>query len=276
MKKSLFIVAGFVILGATLISNNSGVATVQAKDRTGSPIGEPQQCGQCHAGATFTAVITNRLRDSSGAIVTSYVPGAAYTYEVELSSSSTTAKFGFQSVGLFQATNTQAGTLTALSSNAKVVTLSGRRYAEHTARSTPGLFQMTWVAPSAGSGTVRFYMAGIACNSSSSTSGDKAVTGTPLTITESIGSTVAEEKLNPIKIYPNPASDFITVDFGNESTAKVIITSTDGKIEGVYHQQVNSLSTLKIPVDHLSSGVYLINVLGDDQQTLSVNRFIKQ
>jgi len=249
------------------LANKTGVATNQSKDRTGSPVGESQQCGACHSGGNFGVAIDIRLKDVGGNEVTEYVPFAQYTYEVELSG--TGAEFGFQTVALIASNNVNAGNLIALSSNAKIVTLNSRKYGEQVTRSASGLFQMQWNAPASGSGDVKFYAAGIACNSNNVTSGDQAITSPSLTISETITGISENAKEVMVNIYPNPASGFLNIDAG-DLNFNIELTDLTGKI--IYTRQ-NIVSKTIIPVFELESGIYFLKFSGEINGS---KRFIKE
>lgn len=238
------------------LANKTGVATNQSKDRTGSPVGEVQQCGQCHSGGNFGVTIDIRLKDVGGNEVTEYVPFAQYTYEVELSGVG--AEFGFQTVGLIASNNANAGNFTALSSNAKVVTLNGRKYGEQVTRSASGLFQLQWNAPASGSGDVKFYAAGNACNSNNVTSGDQAITSPPLTISEMPSGLNEDPDEVIMNVYPNPVSDQLTIEAANMKFT-IEITDLSGKI--IYAEQ-SVFSKTVIPVSEIKSGIYFIKFSG--------------
>ena len=64
-----------------------------------------------------------------------------------------------------------------------------------------------------------------------------------------------------VKLYPNPAKDFITIDFGssNMPDVHVKISGLSGKIR--YEKQFSQYNnTFKIPVTGLSNGLYLMNI----------------
>lgn len=263
-------------LALTLMSNDNGVTFAQAKDRTGSPVGLTTRCNGCHTGssASFTVGISLRLKDSGGNVVTSYVPGIIYTFEVEVTSTGAPV-YGFQAVSLLAATNANAGTLNAGSSNTKIVMLSGRRYADHTAPSATGLFTMPWVAPAAGSGTVKFYSSGIGANNNGNDdSGDRTTSAASLTITEETTSGITENQTIGFSIYPNPAQDYLTLFSSSSSTSTVQIFSLDGKM--VMNNSILLLNSgTTIDISSLEAGTYIIKTDFADGTT-KTTKFIKK
>lgn len=116
-----------------------------------------------------------------------------------------------------------------------------------------------------------------------STNGDYTIT---LTVTNSCGSTkgyhyVATGEYEPFRIYPNPATDVVTVQLSDETerpgmllnkeTGETIIKSGNS---GVYEIQLWSMSTMlkrfttdqpvyQIPVSGLPAGIYFVRVIKD-------------
>ena len=73
---------------------------------------------------------------------------------------------------------------------------------------------------------------------------------------------------NAIQVYPNPATDFISVNSGEAGTIQVI--DLEGKV--VLSTEV----TQRINVSNLSNGVYIVKLVGGDGSVLSTNRIVKQ
>lgn len=259
MKKLIVLtVLAFISFTSVLLADKTGVGTERGQDRTGSPVGSAQQCNQCHSGGNFNTTITTRLKDSGGNIVTEYNGGEVYTYEVEIGG--TGAKHGFQTVALLS-NNANAGNMTAVSTNAKVITMNNRKYAEHTAASVSNLFVMEWTAPSPGSGNVKFYAAGNNVNANNASSGDQVAVAGALTITESAVSAVADTDSNfEITVYPVPATDQFTVKIPSGKIVDITVYNYEGK-EIKYLQNV----TENVSVDSQSweKGVYFIRISGD-------------
>jgi len=259
MKRAVVLVFAAGLFFVLLTSHQNGVATVQSKDRTGSPVGQAQQCGQCHTGGSMpTPTIHIRLKDASNTAVTSYIPGETYTLEVELESAGA-AGFGFQTVGLLTSNNAQAGTLTAQSANAKIKVLNARTYGEQNGNSLGnGLFVLTWVAPEPGSGTVKFYAAGQANNDNNDDTFDKAVTGIPITITEDISGSVEETSINWLALFPNPGTGLLQITAPENGTHVLSIYNLQGQLQ--HTQLLNGMegSQMQTDLSALPTGVYVV------------------
>ncbi|NQY66127.1 MAG: hypothetical protein HRT72_00160, partial [Flavobacteriales bacterium] len=200
-------------------SSSSGPAEDKSIDRTGGPISNAD-CSGCHTGGSFGSTLSITMKDGQGASVTSYLAGETYTLEAVVSGASGGA-YGFQGVVL-NANDDQAGDFTGTGSASQLVTLSGVEYVEHNAPAVSTnnsfTFEATWVAPVLGTGDVTVYATGMIVNDNGGTSGDEATTPGSLTITEN-NPTATIEGLNGalVKIYPNPAQDYISLSEINSS-----------------------------------------------------------
>lgn len=77
------------------------------------------------------------------------------------------------------------------------------------------------------------------------------------------------EVLSPIDIFPNPATEFITVRadqevFGNDMN--VIIYNVEGQMVATYHLSQANTNSLDIHLDHYSSGIYTCKVIGEKKE----------
>jgi len=81
------------------------------------------------------------------------------------------------------------------------------------------------------------------------------------------------EKINSLKIYPNPSNSFVTVEaiFSQQSTSNIVIMDLLGKVLYENNNSIESLQfTDKIDVSGFAAGTYFIIVNGE------TNKFIKQ
>lgn len=167
---------------------SGGPGTGGLGDRTGSPISSGT-CAACHSGGSFGASTVVELINGSGNVVTSYTSGQLYTIRTTVSGSS--SGFGSQTVAL-TATNANAGSMSSPSANAQLVTISGRDYFEHdNGPSATGVFEVTWSAPTIGTGTVNIYGIGLAVNENGGTSGDQSTATAVASITEDLPTTIS-------------------------------------------------------------------------------------
>lgn len=89
--------------------------------------------------------------------------------------------------------------------------------------------------------------------------------GNPLTVTGQEASitfsTTATESINNyrnINVYPNPASDLLTLELGSVYGEYIEIINSFGQI--VYEQTLNQRGTVQIPISRISTGLYLLKV----------------
>lgn len=185
MKKFQFILSPlvFAVIGFFFLAYSGGTAASGSGDSTGSP-GSNNTCGNCHNGGSFGTSITATIKDQTGSIVTAYIPGENYTIEYQVSSTSGTPNYGFQSVAL-SAVNVNAGFFdSALTVNTQISSFGSRLLPEHSSLSSTGNFKVRWVAPPSGTGDVTFYYMGNTVNNNNNTSGDQSTPTISLTLTE--------------------------------------------------------------------------------------------
>lgn len=274
MKKTIVLLTGIVCGSIFLMGNEDGVA-FNGKDRTGSPISTGLTCSQCHSNSpgNFNPSITARLLDAGNNVVTSYIPGETYTWEVSMTAANGSPKYGFQSVALLSG-NLNAGNFTAISSNSKVTTFSGRKYAEQTAPSTSGLFQLSWTAPAAGSGNVTFYTKGNATNGLGTTSGDNPVSHPNVVISEQSGNDISEFS-RYFRIYPNPAQEQLNLLAAEGGILNLEIIDLSGRILITETIQTQAGNPHAISLNDLSVGAYFIKLTNQNSGSIHYTPFIK-
>ena len=182
-----------VALSATLVSNSNGVAHQQNKDRTGAP-GSDATCQQCHAGGSYAPTVEVDLAISDMVGVPEYTPGATHTIWITVAGSGNPAGFGVHGTAVLE-NGANAGTFTDQASDDCIYLdqVEGRHIFEQNDLCEDGFFMVEWTAPPAGSGPVSVYVAAIAANGNSQSSGDNFV-GTQVDFQEASSTSVAEAK----------------------------------------------------------------------------------
>ncbi len=85
-----------------------------------------------------------------------------------------------------------------------------------------------------------------------------------------IGIQPIDVKINSIKVYPNPAIDYVQISWINEQSSKIILSITDitgrilfekneGEIAVGFHQEL-------VPVNYLSNGIYFVTLNSTDRK----------
>ena len=231
---------------------------------TGSPL-DGVDCTDCHAPGPATTVvgwITINIPPIG------YTPGDTYTIILSTPDANT-SKMGFQITAETPAAKAGAWIIT----NAERTQLKGAFAVTHTAAGTdpigiPNSWTMDWVAPAAGTGTLNFFAAVNASNSSGTNAGD-LIYVTSLSVNESnVG--IAENFNRAVGvIYPNPATENINLNLPLNSKVKVF----DNIGREVMSLNANA-ETLKLDVSGLEKGIYIVNISLDGQ---TANRsFVKR
>ncbi|MDP4579978.1 MAG: hypothetical protein NWT07_04715, partial [Saprospiraceae bacterium] len=168
-----------------LLSNSGGAAAVQNVDRTSSPLGVGS-CGSCHSGGNYSPVISVELLDNN-TVVNKYSPGKLYQVKVSIAAGNNPRGYGFQLVSLSGNKNIQGGIFGNAPAGFNKINLDNRVYVEHSSTRSSGSFVIPWTAPPVGTGSVRFYSAGVAVNGSGGSGGDSHVQAAlPVTIAEDL------------------------------------------------------------------------------------------
>jgi len=89
---------------------------------------------------------------------------------------------------------------------------------------------------------------------------------------------IESEKLNYLKVYPNPASNLITIEFDSESKANSTITVFNQLGQTLIEKEMNIESTKKVyqfNISHLQKGMYIIRI-ADGEGVITIKQFIKE
>lgn len=230
-RPTLSILTVSLLVASTLflMSNSSGVAHQQNKDRTGAP-GSDNTCQQCHAGGNYNPDIQVYLAlPLGGGTVgdSQYVPGAVHTVVVEVSSNGTPAGYGVHGAVVF-ADGSDAGELIDQEPNDCIWLdeVDGRSIFEQNDLCSSGSFEVQWVAPPAGSGPVSIYVAAIAANGNSTSSGDNFIGG-QFDFDEGVNSSVEEVDVEPFTVVSAGEG---RLDVVSEQAAQCAVFSLDGRV----------------------------------------------
>lgn len=75
---------------------------------------------------------------------------------------------------------------------------------------------------------------------------------------QSFNTGVQEITNNPLQLYPNPATDIVTINMGEQNIQHLTVTDVNGRV--VYHTEKENAPTHHINTAHFTAGVYFVSV----------------
>ena len=239
------------ILGITLtlfLGNSSG----PGGNRTGAP-GSAGSCSGCHYSSVLDGSITVELIDpnTSEIVSESYIPNK--TYKIKVTMVGNSSKMGFQVTSL-DGSNAQAGTITDAPAKTSVYTASSAEIWGHTSPGTnqnSNSWEATFTAPSAGTGTITFYGAGVVANGNGNNSGDEVVTNS-FSFDESTTNSKTTISNNVNKVWINHKTGKLV---SNTEIAEIAIWNNQGQLISK-RNHINDINLERYP-----RGIYYVNFL---------------
>jgi hypothetical protein len=232
--------------------------------RCNDPAGGRQTCKSTNCHPTQTTLdwgtITSTIPGSG------YIPGNTYTITATVTRANH-SKFGFE-VSDQTLSGISAGALMAINSQVQIKDSLNNHYATQTGTGVTGsggskTWQFNWVAPPSGTGTVRFFGAFNVTNNNNSRLGDTIVLDS-LTVNESVMG-LNDLSVNPsnIRIFPNPAADFITAEYyvGKPSRIELMLVDSRGANISLLHSEENFSGDFRKSIElkeKFSSGIYYV------------------
>jgi hypothetical protein len=242
-------------------------------DHSGAP--NETNCTACHGGSPNTG---DGILEFSVGNDSTYVPGQTYNCNVKMSQAGLD-KFGFVNLSLKNSGNTTIGTFNIIDPvRTRKYTLGGKNYFSHTPcgadADTIGKneWNYSWTAPTTDVGNITLYISALAVNHNHATTGDFTYTKTimlspsPLAVEEILGS------LESLKVYPNPASDFISVTYENLSSGKTEIKLMDlrGRTVSILYSGIENSrqisKTFSLKEMKIAPGIYWLNIARGNKQ----------
>lgn len=202
-------------------------------------------CGSCHGTANAATTIT-----VTGIPATGFIAGTTYPLSLKVTNASKLAA-GFD-------LSVTAGTLSNPPANTML--MGGGTELHHTAKllMTAGdaVWNFSWTAPAAGN-TATIHVAGNAVNNNGSDSGDQW-NKISITFNKAIPAAVTDMEKTGISVFPNPCTDYITVNSTQEIDLNTFYAvSFNGSIIKMSAMKMNP-DNYKLETTSLSKGNYLL------------------
>lgn len=239
----------FVIAAAIISLANSGGAPAA---RTGAP--NESTCGAsgCHGVQANQGSATLEINFAEESTV--YEAGETYRINVSIDGAQNANKNGFEIVALDANDNNVGEWILALPDDTQTKSSSGREYVTHTrAGNERDNWDIDWKAPAEDAGSVTFYVAFLDANGNGSSSGDALYTGNTSVDFDVASSTalIAEDR---IQVYPNPATNFLTIESSSDKINSYQLFNVAGQLvrEGAYNRNVE--------VGDLDNGLYVLRL----------------
>lgn len=263
MKKTfVFLTAAGLVLGLNYRAATS--SSQPPTGHTGAPSELTCAASGCHSGNLNTGTGSVQILNAPAA----YIPGTTYTMQVQVNLAGRT-RAGFELTALNNQ-NQKAGNLALVSSaNTALQNSGGRQYLSHNNASSNNTWSFTWTAPAAGTGLVKFYVAGNAANGDGNTTGDFIYTSS-LNLNEATASGIAENSEKHIKFFPNPTADMLNLTFAEKASNLKILDITGREVQAQDKVEMES----QLDVSHLPNGTYFLQV--EQNKLLQLKRFVVQ
>ena len=255
MQKNLLLYFSALLLMVILISgtlNNTG----SPGRKTGSPL-DGRSCTECHTG---TAIQVEWI--STNIPETGWTPGE--TYNITLNAAHETAKkIGFELTA--ENSSEKTGVFKISDASRMRFSIQDKAITHKDVGNVPtngeNAWEMQWTAPAENKGDITFYAAINAANGNGNTSGDTIFTSSLLVAQDpSTTTNVAAFEKASLKVFPNPASNFVFI----ESVAEIELTSifsSNGQL--IKSTPAEQQKRIKLAVNDLRKGMYLVHVKTD-------------
>ena len=203
--------------------------------------------------------------------VNGYVGGTTYNVNVTVTAGGTNgAAFGFCCSAAKNGTSTTTGGFAAPDNTTLIK--SGGIYIVHNVAATGGginsshTFTFNWTAPAAGTGAVKFFVAGNSANGNSADTGDQIYNSSSV-VEEAPGAGFTESVLKAFNLFPNPATEYVTVNVPTQlMDGTVRVLDITGKT--VFNTQLTN-TNVTIDLGQFMQGAYIVEIQKDGQSYTS-------
>ncbi|MCF8231203.1 MAG: T9SS type A sorting domain-containing protein [Bacteroidales bacterium] len=257
-KFSLIIVA---IATYTFITFGVDRSTGSPGGKTGSPGDNGATCTDCHSGeATPQDDLISSDIPNNG-----FIPGETYTITAEITDDAAEL-LGFELTAEDNAGN-KMGDFT-ITNETETQFTNGDKAVTHTSdgiepSGNSNSWSFEWTAPDQPDSEVTFYAAFNAANGNGATTGDNIYTSEMTAAIDDVG---IDEEESIAKMYPNPATDFLKVEFKQSTARQLEIINTRGAVVETVQTDERKIT---IPLQGLKKGIYFLK-----EDNTSLKRFV--
>ncbi len=246
--------------------NSAGAPDGYANDPPGD-----QNCTACHTGFGLNEPPGTMIIDAPHF----YTPGSTYIFNLTLTKAGSSV-WGFELTSLLD-NGDQGGILSAVNTEFVQVSVGPGNQRDYIKQTNDGSFeaqpnsatwQIRWVAPAAGAGTVTFYASGTAGNNNENPSGEYVYTFAQ--VIEPVASGISDPVPNLpngyriLTAYPNPFNPTLIINLtGVPLLQPLTLNLTDIQGRVVLRMDLpagsNEVSALPLDLSYLPSGQYILN-----------------
>ncbi len=280
MKFKFYAVAGVAVFTAAVFSSIE-VKTNSAAGPAGTS-GDPVNNFTCANGVSChgsnvldgASVIDIKIGANQGLLQTataSFVPIANTEYVMSVNLTSSSPKHGF-CISALTSNNTQAGEFIITAPNQTVKnTANTIEYVSHVNSSSTKIWLFKWKAPATVSGPITFYATANLADGNGNSTGDM-IYKRAVSINGSATNVNDFATLNSIQMFPNPASENITLSYNLLSSEYVSanLLSEDGRlVKKLFgeHQNTGALQSVHNIAD-LPAGKYFVQISAGGKASL--------
>ena len=250
---------GFTLSTTNLTAKNSGASL--NSNYSGVNGGITCNTSGCHSGAAVNSG-PGSVSISTDIPVSGYVGGNTYSVSVTVSAGGANgAKYGFSASATKEGTATFTGGF-ANADNTTLVKASGNYIVHNSTVNGNGVnsshtFTFDWTAPATGTGNVKFWAAGNSANGNNGSSGDQ-IYNNSLLVNEAPGASITEDIIDAFNLFPNPATDNVTLSTPSELMDGTLrVFDMGGKM--VYASNLSD-TNLNIDLNAFVQGMYIVEI----------------
>jgi hypothetical protein len=227
-------------------------------------------CTSCHSGGPNTVQpgwITSTIPS------TGYVPGTTYLITATATYTGR-SRFGFE-ISPQNTAGTYLGTCSInpaeINFTQLVTGTSSRKYMTHRSAGTTGstnshTWTFNWTAPPAGSGPVTFYGAFLCANNNGGSSGDITYKSN-LPVQEDVSTGISDNAsgISNFNVFPNPATDHLTISYevSEAGTVSIHLMDINGRVAALISPEEKTpgsyTNMLNIPFN-VNNGIYFVEI----------------